>query len=201
MSEPDVEIVRSLKNKYNHSNKYPVVGVIARWEEPKGIQYTIEAFKIFLKEYPDALLLLFNVNDNMAYSNVLNNLLADMPGSSYKKIFFESNIYELYSLFDLYVHVPVNKIYEAFGQTYIEALAAGIPSIFTLSGIANEFIENEINALVVNYNSSNDIYNAIKRLVKEEGLRKKIIFNGKNDVKRFDLTTYINNIISLYNLT
>jgi glycosyltransferase involved in cell wall biosynthesis len=200
MAEPDVEVVRSLKNKYNHSSKYPVIGIIARWEEPKGIQYTIKAFKMFLKEYPNALLLLFNVNDNMAYSKELNNLLADIPDYSYKKIFFESNIYDLYNLFDVYVHVPLNEKYEAFGQTYVEALAAGIPSVFTLSGIANEFIVNEFNALVVNYHSGDDIYKAIGRLVNEEVLREKIVMNGKNDVKRFNLNTFINNIISLYNL-
>ncbi len=44
------------------------------------------------------------------------------------------------------MHVTIGKHYEAFGQIYVEALAAGIPSVFTLTGIAPEIIEHEHNA-------------------------------------------------------
>ena len=58
----DEEVLNSLKLKYNLESKYPVIGVIARFTEWKGVQYIIPAFKKLLVDYPDALLLLFNAN-------------------------------------------------------------------------------------------------------------------------------------------
>jgi glycosyltransferase involved in cell wall biosynthesis len=67
----------------------------------------------------------------------------------------------LYKSLSIYVHTPINDHCEAFGQTYVEALMSGIPSIFTLSGIAKEFIVHKKNAYVVDYGNSNEIYNAM----------------------------------------
>jgi hypothetical protein len=61
--------------------------------------------------------------------------------------------------------VPIDDTIEAFGQTYIEALISGVPSVFTLSGVASEFIENGKNALVVDYKNSEQISVAIDQIL------------------------------------
>ena len=146
VSQEDVE---ELKTKYNLQNKYPVIGVIARWTHWKGLQYIIPAFAKLLESYPNAHLVLANAKGE--YVNEIKNLLSQIPQEHYTEISFEKNLSALYQTFHLYVHTPINAEVEAFGQTYIEALAAGIPSIFTLSGVASEFIEHKKNALVVDF--------------------------------------------------
>ena len=62
------------------------------------------------------------------------------------------------------MHVPIDSMSEAFGQTYIEALASRVPSIFTLSGIACEFAKDRVNCLVVPYKDSDSIQLALESI-------------------------------------
>ena len=122
-----------------------------------------------------------------------------MPGKSYCSIPFERNIFELYALFDVFVHVPIDEHVEAFGQVYVEALAAGIPSIFTLSGIAPEFIKDKENAVVVNFKKEQEIFDALLLVLENTALREKLVFNGKRDVlKQFTLNPMITKLEELY---
>ncbi|MBK9400936.1 MAG: glycosyltransferase family 4 protein [Bacteroidetes bacterium] len=105
-----------------------------------------------------------------------------MPSDSYIKIEFEKDLFSLYSIFDYFIHVPIDPSVEAFGQVYIEALAAGIPSVFTLSGIAPDFIVDEKNALVVPFKDSDAIYNSLEKLIGNDVLKEKIVRQGRADV-------------------
>jgi glycosyltransferase involved in cell wall biosynthesis len=78
-------------------------------------------------------------------------------------------------------------------------LAAGIPSVFTLSGIAREFIENEKNALVVPYKNANAIQTSIERLLENKQLRNNLVEQGKKDVyASFVIDKMMNSLFSLY---
>lgn len=88
---------------------------------------------------------------------------------------------------------------EAYGQVYVEALAAGIPSIFTLSGIARDFIENEKNAMVVPFKNSQDILSALEKLHSNESLKNKLIETGRKDVvKLFSFEKSLEQLYQLY---
>jgi glycosyltransferase involved in cell wall biosynthesis len=198
-STPDSAEIERLKRQYNPGNQKPVFGIIARWLELKGIQYTIDAFSELLKTYPDAFLCLFGASENADYGFEIKKKLRQLPERNYCTIPFENNVFDLYQLFDGYVHVPVNASCEAFGQTYVEALAARIPSIFTLSGVAQEFIVHEENALVVPFRDSKTIYEAMIRILNDKQLCTKLKTNGVRDVNRlFGFSTYISNLQKLY---
>lgn len=197
-ANPEAYEVNRIKTSYNSENAYPIIGVNARWMEWKGIQYIIPAFKLVLKDYPNAKLALFGASSTADYYQQNLQLLDEIPNANKLIVPFENNVFALYQLFDVYVHVPVNATCEAFGQTYVEALAAGIPSVFTLSGIASEFIQHEVNALVVNYCKSEEIYQHIKRILADDSLKNRLITNGKDSVKDFAFDHYIGQLIQLY---
>ena len=188
-----------LSAKYNPNNRKPVIGVVARYSHWKGIQFAIAAFKKLLSDYPNALLLLANAKRG-DYKDELDRLLkAELPEGSYHEIIFEHNLFALYQLFDVYVHLPIDPELEAFGQTYVEALAAGIPSVFTLSGVAREFIRSGENALAVDFQNSEQVYEAILKLLSDEDLRNKLSVNGRRDVKKmFSLEIMIEKMEKLY---
>ena len=188
--------VNGLHEKYNATGRHPVVGVISRYTEWKGIQFILPAFKKLLGKYPDALLLLANADGD--YSEAIKSLLNKLPVKSFAEIRFENNIFALYKLFDVYVHAPVDNSSEAFGQTYVEALASGIPSVFTLSGIAKEFILDRKNALVVPHKNSDAVYFAIDELLSDRQLAASLIANGKKDVEAFQLINMILSLEKLY---
>jgi len=188
--------VERLVVKYNPGRKGPVIGVISRWIEWKGVLHIVLAFERLLSEYPNALLVLANASASKSKDVTMK--LKELPDSSYVTIKFEQAIAPLYKLFDVFVHAPIDGEIEAFGQTYVESLAAGITSIFTLSGIANEFIVHEKNALVVPYEQSMPIYFAMKRLIEDDKLRNELKSHGQQSLQKFELSLMIQKLESLY---
>ena len=189
--------VNRLRQKHIPAHSHPIVGVISRYTEWKGIQYIIPAFEQLLKTYPNAMLVIANANGD--YKNEIQKLLQTIPKNNYIETPFESDVFALYQLFDIFVHVPISETFEAFGQTYVEALAARIPSVFTLSGIANEFIKDHHNALVVPHKNSEAIYDAMKELLENKTLTANLISNGEKDVtSRFSLNKMILSLELLY---
>lgn len=198
-AHPNAEEVVRISGDYNPDRQFPVIGVIARWQELKGIHYIIEAFQELLKTHPDALLSLFGASDNADYSHEISRLLKQLPERNVRVVSFENNVYDLFQLFNLYVHVPVNPTCEAFGQTYVEALASGIPSVFTLSGIAREFITDRENALVVPFKSAEAIHQSMLLLLNDRTLSERLVQNGRASVRElFNFDRYIAQLKALY---
>ncbi len=187
---------RSLHKKYNLEGKKPVIGVISRYTIWKGIQFTIPAFGEILKKYPNACLVLANAHGE--YDGEIKKLLSTLPKESFREIRFESNLGALYNLFDIFIHVPIDEHSEAFGQVYVEALAAGIPSIFTNSGIAVDIAIHEQNSLVVDFKSIDMIADNIERLLEDQALADKLIAGGKSTVEKFELKKMIVALENLY---
>ncbi len=105
----------------------------------------------------------------------------------------------LYKSFDSFVHVPIDSEVEAFGQIYVESLAAEVPSVFTLSGVAPEFVKNRNNALVVDYKSANEIFKALIELLENKQLCESLTQNGSRVVKeKFDYITTTKAMETLY---
>jgi glycosyltransferase involved in cell wall biosynthesis len=192
------ERVESLRKKIHlHSEPYPVVGAISRYVQWKGLQYVIPAFKKILSQYPSAKLVLANAHGD--YESTIKNMLNDLPKASYVEILFEDDLPALYKLFDIFVHAPVDPNAEAFGQTYIESLAALVPSVFTLSGIAPELIKHKYNAWVVDYKNSEQIAVGIETILSDAELRKHLVDKGERSVEQFSLDRHILALEKLYN--
>ncbi len=193
----DEKTVSLLRARYNPGGKHPVIGVISRFTEWKGVQYIIEAFAGVLQKYPDALLLMANAKGD--YEAELDSLLSGLPGRSWLKIPFERDLYALYRLMDVFVHVPVDEKAEAFGQVYVEALAAGIPSVVTLSGIAREFIRHKEEAWTVPFKNSEAVSEGIIALLSDTTLKNHIIATGRKTVlQRFGVENMMAALDKIY---
>lgn len=193
---PDSVKVEALKQKYIPHAKGPVIGMISRYMHLKGVEYGIEAFKDIRNEYPTAHLILANATG--PDSKTIKNHLKELPQHSFTEIVFEPDIASLYQLFDIFIHIPISKQSEAFGQTYIEALAAGIPSIFTLSGIAKEFVVHKENAWVVPFKDSNAIFEGLQEILTNETLAAQLKKPKPELLSEFALDTYIQRLQELY---
>ncbi|MEO6883798.1 MAG: glycosyltransferase family 4 protein [Bacteroidia bacterium] len=177
--------------------KSPVIGVISRYIHWKGIQYIIPAFKKIIEIYPNAHLVLANAGG--PYKNEIETLLSELPKNNYTEINFEEDIFALYQLFDIFVHAPIDEKSEAFGQVYIETMAAGVPSVVSLSGIAADYIKHNENALVVPFKNSEQIATNIIQLIENLPLKEKIIEEGKKSIKKiFSMDVMITKLEKLY---
>ena len=188
--------IEQLREKYNPRGDAPVIGVVARHLELKGIQHIIPAFARLLETHPSARLLLFYASG--PYRKTIEGLLESIPDDRFLLVEFEPDLYTLYHLFDLYVHVPIGPDQESFGLTFIEALAAGVPSVFTLSGVGPEFLVHRENAWIVDYASSDQIYEGLMTLLKDEKLREEMVRRGRKSIERFDYLRMIRRLETFY---
>lgn len=157
-----------------------IVGVVSRFEDWKGVQYIIAAFKAALRDHNNIHLLLMNAVGS--YAHVIQELLQGIPSGHYSLIPFAPDIASAYAAMDVFVHVPIDAYVEAFGQVYVEALAAGVPMICTLSGIAPAIIKDNDNALVVPFCDSQAIADRLLRLLEHPRLGDTLASNGRRTV-------------------
>jgi glycosyltransferase involved in cell wall biosynthesis len=199
-ANPPVEEVRLLKEKYNPTGRKPVIGVIARWIDWKGVQYIIPAVKRLLAEYPDLLLLLFNAKG--PYDNEIRALLAEMPERNYQAVEFETMNTGLYQLFDVFVHTPISDTVENTGGVYTEALPAGVPSVFTLSGVIPGRVEHLRDCYIADYEDVESIYQGIKTILENPELAQKFRENGPKAIgEEFTIAYHIRQLDKLYGVS
>ncbi|MBS1952129.1 MAG: hypothetical protein OJF59_000926 [Cytophagales bacterium] len=193
-----VELIRvtTVRKKWSVPENAICIGVIARHIEWKGIQYIVPAFKKFLRSHPASCLILANASG--PYHETIMELTNEIPRQNLILIPFEEDVAALYKLFDIYVHTPIDEICEAFGQTYIEALACGVPSVFTLSGVASEFVVHLQNAWVANYKDEESIFAGMKALTDSAQLRTQLIENGKKSIARFEIKSMTEALQKMY---
>ncbi len=193
------ERIMDVRHRHGIPEGKTYVGVISRYTHWKGIQYIIPAFQSLLLDYPNLHLVLANAQGD--FSHEIKEIISALPSGSYTEIGFESDGPALMAGFDYFIHVPIDAHAEAFGQVYVEALAAGVPSVFTLSGIAHSFIRHGVNALVADYQSSDSIRLTLTPLIQQPDLGKRLAEKGKSDVKNnFDIQLMVQNSLTYYEL-
>jgi glycosyltransferase involved in cell wall biosynthesis len=190
------ERISNLKRKLNIQSRRPVIGVISRYVEWKGVEVVIDSFVNLLQDYPEAHLILANAHG--PHRGSIEASLKPLPKSSFTEVTFEEDLAALYRIFTIYVHTPIDAESEAFGQTYVEALISGVPSVFTLSGVATEFIQDGVNALVVPFNNPEAILEKMKLLLESPKLKRQISEQGVASVGRFSIDKMVSGLMELY---
>lgn len=190
--------VEALRKKWNIPMGRPVIGLVSRLIEWKGLQYALPALAAFQRNHPEAIVILANANG--PYQRSVDKLLTDFVPGSVVCIPFEEDILALYRLFDLLVHTPIDPYVEAFGQVYVEAMASGIPVVGTPSGVAGEIMVSGKNGILVPFCDSQSVAAALEDLWKKPDFRQTLALNAQADVlSRFPIDTMVAALKKLYN--
>ena len=192
----DPERVSALRNRWDLQDDRPVVGVISRFMELKGIQYIIPAVERLRSSGIDPVLVLANATG--PYEPEILRLLSSWKEEDYRIIPFEKDVQALYQLFDALVHVPIDRSIEAFGQIYVETMAASVPSVVTLSGIAHELVRDDENAIVVPYRDSGAIEEGLRRVLSDGSLRARLAASGRESLEPYSLTNFADALLAVY---
>lgn len=210
--------VEKLRAKYLANHYGPVIGVAARYVKSKGVEYVIEAHKKVLETYPNAILVLSGTHVNRAkfeeqkrnarkedivapqYDDIISitDKLLQLPDHSYVEIPFEEDLFALFRLFDIFVHVPTGSDLEAFGLVYVEAMLSRVPSVITLTGTALDYAVHKENAWVVDYKNNDQIAEGILTLLNDSSLRERIINNAFLCAQQYDIRNHIQRLEELY---
>lgn len=162
--------IRVIQEEPPRSRSVVKIACIARFDPIKGHSYLIKGFYQLISE---------------GWTNIELNLIGDGPeASSLKKLVkdlniedrvvfagFQTNVIPYLKECDIFVLPSLN---EAMPITLLEIMAAGKPVIATKVGDIPNIIADRENGMLVNPGSEQDIYVALKGLIENPDLRRKI---------------------------
>jgi glycosyltransferase involved in cell wall biosynthesis len=175
--------------KFKKFANIPTIGFIGRFVPRKGINVLVDAIKklqernikvkaIFASDGPEKERIVQQVK-----SLGLEKIIKFVGWIEDKKAFFNS--------IDIFI---IPSLHEAFGVVVLEGLAYSKPIIATKSEGPSEILHNNVDGILVEINSSDEIANAIEYLIDNPEKAKKIAMNGHKEVKKYDIVKFSKNL-------
>jgi glycosyltransferase involved in cell wall biosynthesis len=143
---------------------------VGQWLPTKGIDYLITSFAEIIKEQTDLRLNLVGTRVNRA------EVLASIPASLHKHIHVypqvdPAQMPDFYAQADIFIFPSLS---EGFSCALLEAMAAGLPIIATSIGAAPDLLQDHHNALLIPAADTSALIRALKELLCDPMLRRKI---------------------------
>lgn len=194
------ERISNIKEKLNITDNDFIVGVVSRYEFWKGHEFINKAAAI-LKErnkHQNIKILVFGSKGSY-YDTAMQQInelgVEDVVIS---KGYINDPV-ALFKVFDVHLHVPVNKYVENCGINIIEGMISERPQILTKSGYAWQSADHMRNAYVVDYQNAEAIADAIEFMKNHKEIAMDLAAEAKRDAIRiYGLKTKVDKHIALY---
>ena len=168
------------KNEFNIPNDAKVIGIIARMVVEKGYREFITAAINLHQIYPNIYFLVIGGRLDSDHNKGIDDLLIlakNKLSHQFINLGFRSDIPSLISIMDIFC-LPSYR--EGLPRTIIEAMFLKKPVIATnIRGCREEVIHDKT-GLLIPVADSNSLFNALKHLIKNEDLSKKMGEAGYN---------------------
>jgi len=188
--------VHKLKNML-HTDGHPVIGMAARLREEKGQAHLLNAMPDIIKSIPDAVLLMVGDGpDRIKLQAIAENL--GIAGH----VIWAGNInHEQIPLFYAVMDVAaVPSMFEGFGLTAAEAMAAGLPVVASDVDGLREVVDHGKTGYLFPAGNSKSLAGYIKELISDTD---KCMLMGKAGQKRaeqyFSMEGFAMSMLSAYN--
>jgi len=204
-----IDTRRFSPDKKNHALKVelhidgPFFLAIGRLVELKGFNFIIDAMKDIIQDYLNAKLVIIgdgperkNLENQAKKLNIQNNVLflGNLQNSELPKYYATADIFIGPSI------TTRDGATEAFGIVFIEALSSGTPVISTDVGGIPDIIKDNVTGIVVPQKDSKSIYLAVKKILSDSDLRKRLGQNGLQiTADKFSWEKIAKRFINLYN--
>ena len=168
---------------------------LSRIEKTKGVDEFINSVPIILNIYPKTKFniagtgkYLDSVKSNEVYKKYKSNVTLNgyVRGQNKMKLFQKNDIFTFPSYGE---GCPVSVL---------EALAVGLPIIYTEVGALPDILKNRVNGIFIEKKSVSDLSNAIIELIENHQLRDSIIANNIVLSKKFDLSIIHKQLETIY---
>jgi len=172
------------------------IGIVARLRREKGHAFLFGAMSEVIKKVPDAVLLV--VGDGPDREKLKGQ--AENIGIADNVIWLgqknPEDVYKLYSIMDV---VAVPSVFEGFGLSAAEAMAAGVPLVGTRVDGLTEIIEDGVSGYLVAAGDTKSLAQCLMNLLSEPEKAKAMGQKGQEIVKeRFSMERFDKSIRSLY---
>lgn len=181
------------KETANLKNKKVIM--VGRYNDAKGYEYLVEAWKIVHQKHPDWSLNIYGsgeLHDNVERwildSNLQDTMIMHEPTNDIMQKYLESSI------------CVVSSVYEGFSMTILEAMACGVPCVsFDCPYGPHNIIKDGEDGFLVEYLNSQALGNNICDLIENEELRIRLGHNARVNVQRFSEDIIMKKWIELFN--
>ena len=109
---------------------------------------------------------------------------------------FRENIWVELQHLDVLVHCSVQP--EPFGQVVLEGLAAGVPVVAAAAGGPAEIVTDGVDGLLTTPGSSDELADALRRLVAEPDLRERLGAAGRLRSRDFSPQRTVSQLLTIY---
>jgi len=170
---------------------FPVIGTIAELTKNKGVRFAVSA----LRELPErARLILVGEGEE---KKELEKLVRDLRVANRVHFTgFKPNARRFLNAFDVFI---LPSIKEGLPYTILEAGMAGLPIVASNVGGVPDIIEHEIDGLLVRPKNPSDLATAVKKLIDDESLRRRIGGEIKKKIfSKFTFKKMLDETLALY---
>jgi len=173
-------IKTSIKNNNSNIGNFPPQAaclMLATYEERKGYDYLLKAFKIVVKKIPDATLKIYGHGNDSEKQNILSSIKnLNLQGN----VMLNDFVSDVSSLFDDATMLVVpSQAYESFGLTIIEAMAYSTPIVATNVGGMPEVLDGSNAGFICSKNDPIKFANCIVSILNDKSLALKLGINGR----------------------
>ncbi|MCV2886692.1 glycosyltransferase family 4 protein [Aestuariibacter sp. AA17] len=192
-----VKIDKALSPKCNFDYAGSVIftGSLMR---KKGVFSLAESWKLVKQAFPDAALLLVG-KDTQENGKSVKQQIIDIVGPSANVRFTghvdKSTLQQYMKSADVAVFPSFS---ESFGLAPFEAMALGVPTVYTKLSCGPELLEHEHHALLVNPHHPEEIASTLILLLRSQALREKYSAAGYQRVQDFSVEHLCNHNIAAY---
>ena len=158
----DPERINKIRYELHIKQGEFIVGVIARYEFWKGHEFINKAAAILKQKNLHHYIRILIFGSKGTYFDTAMNQLKELDVTDVVQYMgYNDDPVALFSVFDVHLHVPVNKYVENCGINIIEGMISARSQILTKSGYAWQSAEHMKNAFVVDYQNAEAIAEAI----------------------------------------
>lgn len=192
--------IRAIKDSIGIKEGDFVIGVISRYEFWKGHKFINEAAAILKKRNKHQGIKILVFGSKASYYDTAMKQISDLNiGDIVEFHGFVSDPVALFRLFNVHLHVPINKYVENCGINIIEGMISERPQILTKSGYAWQSAEHMRNSYVVDYENAEAIADAIEFMKSNRETALDLAAQAKKDaVKIYGLKSKVDKHLALY---
>ncbi len=176
----------SLRKKINFS---PIIISVGALKYRKGQHISIKAIKILKEKYPNIILNIIGVKDELYYNKLVE--LVEKYRLQKNINFFshisDEELLNFYKKADIFLmpSITTGDTFEGFGLVFLEANICGLPVIGTYNCGAEDAIKNGYNGYLVSQNNSREVAEKIIKIFSDNDLYQKMSRNAVDWAKKF----------------
>lgn len=157
-----------------------IVGTVKSLEKIYGIDYLLEAFSIFHKNFPNSECHIYGRGSQLQELKSLANKLGVEESVKFKGYIDNDSVPEVLNGFDVFCALSRE---ESFGVAVLEASSCGVPVVVNNIGGFKEVVKDRITGFIVNASNSSQVADQLSFLANNKEERQKLGEKGREYVE------------------